>query len=106
MDGIPECTGDLLASIESTDYCGYIIDTTGPFGICLSRNDLTMEFNDCVYDVCAASPDPTHMKNAACRSMAVAATNCKVQGSTVSADWRDITDCGEDYPAVQSQNVV
>ncbi|KAK0155591.1 IgGFc-binding protein [Merluccius polli] len=86
-----ECPGGKCPVCESTstiryqqgDYCGIIIDKTGPFRHCHAKLDHTEYLNDCVFDLCAYKG---HI-SALCNSLTSYLTDCQTAGAMVE-NWR------------------
>ena len=101
-DEPPKCDNDTTTILDSTDYCGYIEDTNGPFRQCISSATdglVEMYMKNCVYDVCAVYDEGEEArKEAACSSLAAFAEVCKSEATPPNQDWRDTAGCGKLSP--------
>jgi len=92
----PACAALTTALIESNTYCGYILDTSGPFADCAVLALAATFMEDCVMDVCVVSGNGEEaMKATACASLGAFAAVCQLKAAAPSADWELMTDCGE-----------
>ena len=79
-----------ITNYNSTQYCGIMTLTSGPFAACQSRVDPSDHVEECVEDMREAR-DPTA---AMCEALRDYALLCQQTGITVG-DWRNTTGCGK-----------
>ena len=94
----PACAALTTALIESNTYCGYILDTGGPFSNCVGLALAPTFMDGCVMDVCVVSVNGEEaMKAAACGGRAAFAAVCQIQAAPAApnADWELTANCGE-----------
>lgn len=92
---LPVCENETVALIETNTYCGYILDTNGPFSECAELPLAVSHIQDCIMDVCSVTPDEDLMKRVACGSLVAFAVRCWKQSAPPAADWKITADCGE-----------
>ena len=59
-----ECPPEMEGVLKQNQYCGLILDISGPFRECLSMvpaTDAEMFYKFCTYDVCGNWQDPKEM---------------------------------------------
>ncbi|XP_029473208.1 IgGFc-binding protein-like [Rhinatrema bivittatum] len=84
----PNCTADEKQLIQSTNYCGLITDTNGPFHECHRLVDPQSYLEDCVYDLCELNMEP----EALCSNLQAYADVCQAAGARLEP-WRNATFC-------------
>uniref|UniRef100_A0A8C8LP76 Alpha-tectorin n=1 Tax=Oncorhynchus tshawytscha TaxID=74940 RepID=A0A8C8LP76_ONCTS len=81
---------DCPFSVEYTDLCSIITNTTGPFSACHLHSDPQPYFTSCVYDLCLYTP----ANGMLCSAVAAYEESCSVLGLDIP-EWRAVMLCGE-----------
>ncbi|XP_067322389.1 IgGFc-binding protein-like [Anolis sagrei] len=89
----PVCTEDEIEEAQSSRFCGFLLDVTGPFRHCHSILDPSVYFDGCVYDQCALPQDLGSL----CRSLQSYADACQSRGVHIDP-WRNATFCPVSCP--------
>uniref|UniRef100_A0A4W3IMY0 VWFD domain-containing protein n=1 Tax=Callorhinchus milii TaxID=7868 RepID=A0A4W3IMY0_CALMI len=85
----PQCTSEQRALYSSEQYCGALINATGPFQHCQSSMPSLSAFENCVFDLCASGEALS-----LCQALGAYALECQGRGIGIS-DWRNSTGCGK-----------
>uniref|UniRef100_A0A4W3IGA5 Uncharacterized protein n=1 Tax=Callorhinchus milii TaxID=7868 RepID=A0A4W3IGA5_CALMI len=85
----PQCTSEQRALYSSEQYCGALINATGPFQHCQSSMPSLSAFENCVFDLCASGEALS-----LCQALGAYALECQGRGIGIS-DWRNSTGCLE-----------
>nr|XP_020037419.1 IgGFc-binding protein [Castor canadensis] len=86
--GCPVCLAEETKSYESSEACGQLLDSKGPFASCHNVLSPSEYFRQCVYDLCANKGDKAFL----CRSLATYTADCQASGATVNS-WRTDSFC-------------
>ena len=80
--------------IASMNYCGSILNTTGPFSTCIADSQVEQAFyyNQCELDLCALYDDYAVMKISACGHVENFVQTCEDRSHLVNA-WREGLNC-------------
>ncbi|KAJ8338240.1 hypothetical protein SKAU_G00372060 [Synaphobranchus kaupii] len=89
---IPECTDDQQDMYESPAYCGMLLDSNGPFGICHPRVNPNDFFQDCLFDMCALDGAQTSL----CEALESYVNECQDRNVSIGS-WRNSTFCREEF---------
>ncbi|XP_045148926.1 IgGFc-binding protein [Echinops telfairi] len=81
--GCPVCSAQETAPYESSQACGQLLDSQGPFAACHKVLNPSEYFRQCVYDMCAQKGDVAFL----CRSLAAYTAACQAAGVTLKP-WR------------------
>ncbi|XP_067828047.1 zonadhesin-like [Heptranchias perlo] len=92
IDPIP-CEKDIYDKVISTDQCGLITDTVGPFRDCAKIVDPMPYFNNCVYDMCQFQGFQPPL----CDQLQAYTDACLSAGATVHS-WRTPDFCAPSCP--------
>ncbi|XP_069057919.1 IgGFc-binding protein-like [Pleurodeles waltl] len=84
----PVCDETTIAPYKSTDSCGMITNTAGPFKNCHAKVSPTAYYNHCIYDLCAVAGSGDIL----CQSLQAYAAACQAAGVTISS-WRTASFC-------------
>ncbi|XP_024242959.2 alpha-tectorin isoform X1 [Oncorhynchus tshawytscha] len=84
---------DCPFSVEYTDLCSIITNTTGPFSACHLHSDPQPYFTSCVYDLCLYTP----ANGMLCSAVAAYEESCSVLGLDIP-EWRAVMLCAESDP--------
>lgn len=85
----PQCTSEQRALYSSEQYCGVLINTTGPFQHCQSSLPSLSVFESCLFDLCASGDSQS-----LCQALAAYTLQCQGRGIIIR-DWRNDTGCGK-----------
>lgn len=90
----PYCTGQWEFLVRSSDWCGSILDTSGPFSGCIASGHVNVKdyFKECEMDVCANRFSKAQSRRRMCRVFQAMADNCASHGFGHLA-WRRKLDC-------------
>ena len=94
IDNSPDCADEVKQLISTNNYCGALVNTTGPFKSCLADPEVDSElsYTQCELDLCAVYDDFTVMKNISCGYLTTFAKVCKLNDNII-LQWRDALDC-------------
>uniref|UniRef100_A0A8C8LPE1 VWFD domain-containing protein n=1 Tax=Oncorhynchus tshawytscha TaxID=74940 RepID=A0A8C8LPE1_ONCTS len=79
---------DCPFSVEYTDLCSIITNTTGPFSACHLHSDPQPYFTSCVYDLCLYTP----ANGMLCSAVAAYEESCSVLGLDIP-EWLTVANC-------------
>ncbi|XP_064598027.1 zonadhesin-like [Liolophura sinensis] len=99
---LPGCGKVTYRKFAGTDYCGYIIDITGPFKECIQSGMIETEgyFESCRKDLCAYKKQGhLNKKKVVCKAMTSFAAACNAEGFV--SIWRTEEFCPLECPKGQ-----
>ncbi|XP_028851976.1 zonadhesin, like [Denticeps clupeoides] len=85
---LPGCTDAEQEKYESPDYCGILLESSGPFAVCHPRVNPNSYFKDCMFDLCELDGLPS----ALCEAIEAYVSACQDRGVTIGP-WRNSTFC-------------
>lgn len=94
-----ECPVDTANMLrESPTWCGFAVDSNGPFSQCtsmMSMEDINKFIEDCVFDLCVFRDDLIQMQNYMCTSAGNLQAMCYANfGKEIDPiDFRNVTNC-------------
>ncbi|XP_067879874.1 zonadhesin-like [Heterodontus francisci] len=88
-----DCTSDQLSVINSTSYCGAILDPQGPFRDCHRYIEPETYYQNCLFDLCQFFNNSEML----CAGYEVYAQVCQVNGTNLP-NWRVETRCAMACP--------
>ncbi|XP_036413795.1 IgGFc-binding protein-like [Colossoma macropomum] len=85
----PACTEQEKQRYRGPEYCGVLVDKTGPFANCNETVMLAQFPTDCVFYACL-----THgSRETYCKALNSYVNSCMLAKTEVSAQWKQITKC-------------
>ncbi|XP_017564176.2 IgGFc-binding protein-like [Pygocentrus nattereri] len=85
----PACTEQEKQRYRGPEYCGVLVDKTGPFAKCSETVTLAQFPNDCLFYACL-----THgSRTAYCKALNSYVNSCMLAKTPVSPQWKQITKC-------------
>ncbi|KAM4623712.1 alpha-tectorin-like [Polymixia lowei] len=93
-DGGQTPTGPNATNYNSSQYCGIMASSGGPFAACLRRVDPWERIEDCVEDT-RGSGDPAEVLCEALRDYALLCQQSRI----AIGDWRNVTGCEQSCPS-------
>ncbi|XP_008578947.1 PREDICTED: zonadhesin, partial [Galeopterus variegatus] len=79
----PSCDAALQSSMSGPEFCGRLVDSRGPFEVCLLHLKATPYFDNCVFDMCNFQG----MQPMLCAQMSAMTMRCQDAGHAVKP-WR------------------
>ncbi len=92
-DSCQDCDPTRRSVYETSDFCGLLRDSQGPFRVCQTMLNPAPFFEDCVYDVCLYNG----RRDILCQAITAYVSACQATGRTISP-WRTAEFCGERNP--------
>ncbi|KAL7840263.1 hypothetical protein AOLI_G00255860 [Acnodon oligacanthus] len=85
----PACTEQEKQRYRGPEYCGLLVDKTGPFANCSETVTLAQFPNDCLFYACL-----THgSRETYCKALNSYVNSCMLAKTPVSPQWKQITKC-------------
>ncbi|XP_017564177.2 IgGFc-binding protein-like [Pygocentrus nattereri] len=85
----PACTEQEKQRYRGPEYCGVLVDKTGPFAKCNETVTLAQFPNDCLFYACL-----THgSRETHCKALNSYVNSCMLAKTPVSPQWKQITKC-------------
>ncbi|XP_037596321.1 zonadhesin [Cebus imitator] len=84
----PSCDSSLQSSMSGPRFCGRLVDTRGPFEMCLLHMKATSFFDSCMFDMCNFQG----LQHLLCTHMSTMTTACQDAGYAVKP-WRELQFC-------------
>ncbi|XP_053124186.1 IgGFc-binding protein-like isoform X2 [Hemicordylus capensis] len=84
----PVCEQRKKDIFQQRNYCGLLVATDGPFGVCHSKVDPNVYLNDCIYDLCLSNGE----SQALCQTIQSYVSACQEAGVSVQP-WRSQSFC-------------
>ncbi|XP_030069242.1 IgGFc-binding protein [Microcaecilia unicolor] len=88
------CEDKKKGIFKSYNYCGILINAAGPFSACHSTVNVSIYFNNCIYDLCQGNGDTLIL----CQNIQNYVTACQDAGITLQP-WRTPSFCSLPCPA-------